>query len=82
VQTKDDYSEWTKFIRENKLDFINVYDPIHLNSFAEKYDVESTPVIFILDKDKRVKVKRVGVGQVLELLELFERIEKEQKKPE
>jgi thiol-disulfide isomerase/thioredoxin len=82
VQTKDDYAEWTKFIRENKLDFINVYDPIHLNSFADKYDVESTPVIFILDKDKRVKVKRVGVGQVLELLELFERIEKDQKKPE
>jgi thiol-disulfide isomerase/thioredoxin len=80
VQTKEDYEAWRKFIIENNLDFINVYDPVHLNSFAEKYDVESTPVIFLLDKDKKIRAKRIGVDQVTELLEMFEKIEKEQMK--
>jgi len=80
VQTKDDYEVWRKFIIDKKLDFINVFDPVHINSFKDKYDVESTPVIFLLDKDKKIKVKRVGVPQVVELLEIFEKIDKEQKK--
>lgn len=80
VQTKDDYEVFRKFIVDHKLDFINVYDPVHINSYKAKYDVESTPVIFILDKDKKIKAKKIGVKQVVELLELFERIEKEQNK--
>jgi peroxiredoxin len=80
VQTKEDVPEWKRFIKEQKLDFINVYDPVHLNSFAEKYDVESTPVIFLLDKDKKIRAKRVGVDQVKELLGIFEKIDKEQVK--
>jgi thiol-disulfide isomerase/thioredoxin len=80
VQTKDDYEPWRKFIIEHKLQFINVYDPVHLNSFKDKYDVQSTPIIYILDKDKKIKAKKVGVDQVIELLEIFEKIDKEQKK--
>jgi peroxiredoxin len=80
VQTKDDYEPWRKFIIDNKLDFINVVDPVHINSYKSKYDVEATPVIFLLDKDKRIKAKKVGVKQVVELLEIFEKIDKEQKK--
>lgn len=77
VQTKDDYEPWRKFIIEQKLDFINVFDPVHINSYRTKYDVEATPVIFLLDRDKKIKAKKVGVKQVVELLEIFEKIEKE-----
>ena len=80
VQTKDDYEPWRKFIIEHKLDFINVFDPVHINSYRTKYDVESTPVIFLLDKEKRIKAKKIGVPQVVELLEIFDKIEKEQEK--
>jgi len=77
VQTKDDYEPWRKFIIDQKLDFINVFDPVHINSYRTKYDVEATPVIFLLDRDKKIKAKKVGVKQVVELLEIFEKIEKD-----
>jgi thiol-disulfide isomerase/thioredoxin len=80
VQTKDDYEEWRKFIIDKKLDFINVFDPMHLNNLKERFDITSTPVIYLLDKDKKIKAKKLASEQVVELLEMFEKIEKEQNK--
>jgi thiol-disulfide isomerase/thioredoxin len=82
VQTKDELFEtWRKFIIEKKLnDFINVFDPIHLNNLKEKFDIYSTPVIYILDKDKRIKAKRLGADQVVDMLKMLDNIEKEKAK--
>jgi thiol-disulfide isomerase/thioredoxin len=82
VQTKDDlYDTWRKFIVEKNLtDFIHVFDPVHLNNLKERFDIYSTPVIYVLDKDKRIKAKRLGAEQVVEMLKSLESIEKEQNK--
>jgi len=82
VQTKEElYDTWKQFIIENKLnDFINVFDPIHLNNLKDRFDIYSTPVIYILDKDKRIKAKRLGAEQVVEILRMLENIEKPEKK--
>lgn len=80
VQTKDDYEAFRKFVVQHKLDFINVYDPVHINDYRAKFDVDSTPVVYLLDSEKTIKAKKVGTKQVVELLELFDKIEKDQKK--
>ncbi len=82
VQTKDDlYVSWKKFIVDNKLsDFIHVFDPVHINNLKEKFDIYSTPVIYVLDRDKRIKAKRLGAEQVAGLIEALEAMEKNQKK--
>lgn len=72
VQTKDDYEAWRKFIIDKKIDFINVFDPIHLNNLKERFDIYSTPVIYILDKDKKIKAKRLGADQVVDMLNLLD----------
>lgn len=79
VQTKDElYKDWKKFIIEKKLtDFIHVFDPIHLNNLKESFDIYSTPVIYILDKDKKIKAKRLGSEQVVEMLKTLEAIERD-----
>jgi thiol-disulfide isomerase/thioredoxin len=78
VQTKEElFDSWKKFQVENKLtDFINVFDPIHLNNLKERFDIYSTPVIYILDKDKRIKAKRLDAEQVVSMLKTLENIEK------
>lgn len=78
VQTKDDLFEtWRKFLIEKKLtDFIHVFDPIHLNNLKERFDIYSTPVIYVLDKDKKIKAKRLGAEQVVDFLKSLEQIEK------
>jgi len=73
VYTKEDFEAWRKFIIEHKLDFINVFDPIHINNLKEKFDIYSTPVIYILDKDKKIKAKRLGAEQVKDMLNLLEK---------
>jgi len=79
VQTKDElFDSWKKFIVEKKLtDFIHVFDPIHLNNLKERFDIYSTPVLYILDKDKKIKAKRLGAEQVVEMLKTLEAIDKE-----
>lgn len=81
VQTKDElYDSWKKFLIEKKItDFINVFDPVHINNLKERFDIYSTPVIYILDKDKKIKAKRLGAEQVVDFLRYLESIDKQAK---
>jgi thiol-disulfide isomerase/thioredoxin len=77
VYTQHEYDKWRKFLIDNKMgDFINVWDPVHINNIKIKYDIFSTPVIYLLDKDKFIKAKRIDVPQITELLKAFEAMEK------
>ena len=51
---------WRSYIRENKLNWINVEDPEQKTAYKYLYDIYSTPVIFLLDKDKKIIAKRIG----------------------
>jgi hypothetical protein len=53
-----------------------VFDPVHINNVKEKFDVTSTPMIYILDKDKKIIAKKLAADQVADLIKNLERIEK------
>ena len=60
----DKKDEWKKFVEEhNYVDdhWINTWDPHQLTNFRVNYDVYSTPVIYVLDKDKKIIAKRLDV---------------------
>jgi peroxiredoxin len=82
VQTKEELLEsWKKFIVEKKLsDFYHVFDPIHLNNLKDQFDINATPVIYLLDKDKQIIAKKLASDQVVEIIKKLEEIEKEQTK--
>lgn len=71
---------WTKFIKENNLnDWIHVYQTSATADqetkagkpgFRQLYDVYQTPVIYLLDKDKRILAKKLSYLQVDEVLSL------------
>lgn len=78
VYTLHEGDKYLKYIEEKGLnEWINVYDGAHYNNVIQKYDVYSTPVIYILDKDKKIKAKRIGVEQIEDILN---EMEKEYKK--
>ncbi len=65
VYTQVDKEPWEKFIEEHDLyEWINVYDPYYRSNFRNLYDVYSTPTIYVLDKDKKIVGKRIGVEQL------------------
>ena len=73
VYTLHEGDKYLKYIDEHKLnDWINVYDGAHLNNVINKYDVYSTPVIYVLDKNKVIKAKRIGVEQIENVIKEME----------
>lgn len=56
----EEKESWKKYIIENNLDWINVDDPEQKTAYKYLYDIYSTPVIYLLDKDKKIIAKRLG----------------------
>src|SRR5690606_15299399 len=71
VQTKSElFNDWKKFIREKELvDFIHVFDPVHLNNLKEQFDIVATPVVYLLDRNKTIKGKKLIPEQEVEVIE-------------
>jgi len=60
--------DWLKFIRKHKFDeWTNLWNPFDL--FRRNFDITSSPVLYVLDKDKKIIAKRIGYEQAIELIE-------------
>lgn len=79
VYTQSDFDKYKKYIQEHKLDWINVYDGAHVNNLKDKYDVVTTPVIYILDKNKTIKAKGIGSDSIKEIILAMEKEYKDKK---
>lgn len=61
--------EWLEFvIKHNMTDIINTWDVHHESRFREFYDISGTPVAFLLDKDKKIIAKKMGIVQAEDIL--------------
>ena len=66
--------DWVKYIQDKKLDWINVSDngrSKFANNFRTIYDTALTPVIFILDENKKILAKQLDIGQVEDYLKML-----------
>lgn len=69
VNTHSDQKAWEDFVAKNELfDFINCWDPKKQSNYWTIYNVFSTPVMYILDKDKKIIAKNLAVDQMVDLL--------------
>ncbi len=71
VCTIDDKQLWSKYIEENGLNWINGWDPERLTHFDYYYNVQSTPMVYILDKDKKIIAKRISVDDIPDFIENY-----------
>ncbi|MFO8234861.1 MAG: DUF5106 domain-containing protein [Bacteroidales bacterium] len=69
VYTQTDEEEWKNYINDNEFDWINVWDPQHTSDFRSKYDIYSTPTIYLIDKNKRIIAKRIDHNSLKQMLE-------------
>lgn len=75
VETEDKPKEWKKFVRENKLNWINVQELDDYKRAVTKkiYDIYSTPVIYLLDENKIIRAKRVDSEQLDGIVDALEK---------
>ncbi|MBA4321590.1 MAG: hypothetical protein C0408_02110 [Odoribacter sp.] len=69
VCTQPDKAKWEKFIRENNLTWINGWDPKRLTNFDYYYNVQSTPSVYILDKNKVIIAKKLPIQSIGSFIE-------------
>jgi thiol-disulfide isomerase/thioredoxin len=60
---------WEKYIEENDLTWINGWDPQRSTHYDFFYNVVATPMIYILDSDKRIIAKRLGASNVEDFID-------------
>ena len=66
--TVTDIDKWKKYIRTNDLTWVNGIDPYYRSNFRAEYDIKTTPMIYILNKDKEIIGKRLGVDQIKDFI--------------
>ena len=81
VQTEFDRKKWKKFIINQGIgNWINVGDilqdeeenPAASSNWRDQYDIYSTPVIYLLDKDKKILAKRISYKQISKIIKRLE----------
>ena len=64
ICTQSDRAKWEKYIKEKDLNWINGWDPKRTTNFDYYYNVQSTPTIYILDKNKVIIAKKLSVENI------------------
>lgn len=68
--TQNKIVEWKQSIESLGMEaFINVYDPYNFTSFRDKYDIYSTPTLYLLDSNLKIIAKRISLEAVNDILE-------------
>jgi len=81
VATETDDSTINKFVKKNNMqEWTNTWDPDHTSDYHNKYDVYSTPTIYLLDEKKIIRGKRLDHGNIASVIEMLERKARDKEK--
>ncbi len=69
ICTTTDEKEWKEFIRTNDLGWINLADLENKTYVKYYYDIRSTPTVYILDKDKKILLKKIDALEIPQVIE-------------
>ncbi len=64
----------------NMTDWTNTWDPDHTSDYHNKYDVYSTPTIYLLDDKKIIRGKRLDHNNIANVIDMLERRAKDKAK--
>lgn len=68
VCTEIERDKWITYIKENELGWVNVADFEVKHPFRYYYDIQATPKLYILDRNREIIAKRLGVEQIPDFL--------------
>jgi len=71
VYSEADTAEWLGYLRTNEYNWINAADLLWKTNFKQHYDIYATPVIYILDRNKKIIAKRIDVEQLDDFLKNY-----------
>lgn len=69
VNTDTSFNKWKEYIRKYGLEWVNVNGNLSLTGdYHDLYDIYSTPVIYVLDREKVIIAKRIAADSIAGIL--------------
>ena len=68
INTESDLEAWKKFIKEKNLQWINLNGLVANYDWREFFDIEKTPIMFILDKNNTIVAKNVPADNIEQII--------------
>jgi len=76
VNVNSDLEMWKKAVREKKVPGINVNGTRSATEdFHDLYDIYGTPVIYVLNSEKRIIAKRIGADKIIGFIDSYEKLQ-------
>ncbi|WP_229214343.1 TlpA family protein disulfide reductase [Dyadobacter flavalbus] len=73
ISTEHNMEEWKSFVTTYHLEeLINGFDALNQIDFYRKFDVVTTPTIYILDKSKKIIARKMPVEQLEDFLHYYQ----------
>lgn len=73
ISTEHNVEEWKTFVKTYHLEeLINGFDALQQIDFNRKFDVVTTPTIYILDKNKKIIARKMPVEQIEDFLSYYQ----------
>ncbi len=69
TEVRDEVKKCWETIEERGYEWMNLVDPFLRSRYKTKYDIKSTPQIFILDEERKIRIKRIGADQLEKVME-------------
>jgi hypothetical protein len=76
VCTTGEKAKWTKYIEDNRITWINGWDPQRTSHFDYYYNVQSTPTVYILDRNKKIIAKKLAVEEIGPFIDNYRKFNK------
>ncbi|NQU31829.1 MAG: DUF5106 domain-containing protein [Bacteroidetes bacterium] len=74
INVNSDLEKWKKAVVEKNVPGINVNGTRSATKdFHDLYDIYGTPVIYVLDKDKKIVAKRIGADKITEFIDNYKK---------
>lgn len=73
VNTTVNQQEIFDYLKEKPMDFVKVWDPYNTSKFRDLYDIYKSPEMYLLDKDKKIISKHIGVEDLDPLIKMWEK---------
>ncbi len=68
VYTQSDKDRWIEYLHEKNIEWINVFDPYYTSNFRAYYNVRATPMLYLLDEDKKIIAKQFAAKDLESIL--------------
>jgi thiol-disulfide isomerase/thioredoxin len=79
INVEQESKGYKEYLKENKYTWINVQDTGNFSAFRKYYDIYSTPVAYILNKERKLIGKRLDPEAIDTFLEQYVKEEEESK---